>query len=199
MITPHDFMNCEDDENRENTGLKSVSKRLFEARTILINGGINYDTARRVNGQLLAMAAESDADIRLFVNSHGGHVECGDTIHDMIAFVAPRVLIIGTGWVASAGAHIYLSVPVADRYCLPNTRFLLHQPAGGSSGTASDIEIDAEEIVKMRERLNKIIAQKTGQKVRKVEQDTDRNFWMSAEEAKAYGVVGSIISSVNEL
>ena len=140
---------------------------------------------------LLVLAAESDEPIKLYINSPGGHVESGDTIFDVIRFVKPRVKIIGTGWVASAGALIYAAVPVEDRYSLPNTRFLLHQPAGGTRGQASDIAIEAEEILKMRRRLNETFAKQTGQPLEKIENDTDRNFWMSAAEAKDYGLVGA--------
>ena len=154
--------------------------------------------AERVTAQLLALSNESDADIRVIVNSPGGHVESGDTIHDMITFCGPKVKMIGTGWVASAGAHIYLGAPKENRMCLPNTRFLLHQPSGGVRGQASDIEIEAEEIVKMRERVNRMIARETGQPYEKVVKDTIRNFWMSAEAAKDYGIVSRIISRADE-
>jgi ATP-dependent Clp endopeptidase proteolytic subunit ClpP len=117
-----------------------VTDRLYEARTLLISGEVDSQLAQRVTGQLLAMSQESDADITIFIHSQGGHVESGDTIHDMIAFVTPRVKMVGTGWVASAGTHIYLAVPREDRYCLPNTRFLIHQPLGGIGGAATDIQ-----------------------------------------------------------
>lgn len=176
-----------------------VSERLFESRTILIHGEISSRVAREVTAQLLALAAASDDDITVFVHSEGGHVEAGDSIHDMMNFVKPRIIMIGTGWVASAGVHIYLAVPKKDRYCLPNTRFLIHQPMGGAGGAASDIQIEAEEILKARERLNQTIADQTGQSLEKVSKDTDRNHWMSPEEAKEYGIVGTIISSSAEL
>ena len=176
-----------------------VAERLHESRTILISGEVDSQLAQRVMGQLLAFSAESDDDIRLFINSPGGHVESGDTIHDMISFVTPRVKMIGTGWVASAGTHIYLAVPKEDRYCLPNTRFMIHQPLGGVGGQAMDIEIEAEEMLKARARLNGVIAKQTGQSLEKVEKDTDRNFWMSPSEAQEYGIVGKIISSYSEL
>lgn len=190
------FNESKKDEEKNGAG---IGKRLYDARTIVIASGINQKVARRVTEQLLAMSTDSDEPIRLYINSQGGHVESGDTIHDMISFVKPKVQIIGTGWVASAGAHIFLSVPVEDRYCLPNTRFLLHQPSGGAGGSATDIEIEADEIIKMRQRLNEIISRQTGQPLEKVQDDTDRNFWMSAEEAKEYGLVGTIISSMDEL
>ena len=176
-----------------------VAERLHESRTILISGEVDSQLAQRVMGQLLAFGAESDDDIRIFINSPGGHVESGDTIHDMISFVTPRVKMIGTGWVASAGTHIYLAVPKEDRYCLPNTRFMIHQPLGGVGGQAMDIEIEAEEMLKARARLNGVIAKQTGQSLEKVEKDTDRNFWMSPSEAQEYGIVGKIISSYSEL
>ena len=126
-------------------------------------------------------------------------MESGDTIHDMIGFVQPRVRIIGTGWVASAGTHIYLAAEKSDRLCLPNTRFMIHQPLGGIGGQAMDIEIEAGEMLKARDRLNRTIADRTGQPLERVEKDTDRNFWMSPEEARDYGIVGQIVSSVREV
>jgi ATP-dependent Clp protease protease subunit len=176
-----------------------MTERLFKARTLIISGEINQRLAASVTTNLLALAAESTADITLFINSQGGHVESGDTIHDLIRFLTPKVRIVGTGWVASAGALIYVSVPKELRYCLPNTRFLLHQPAGGTGGTASDIEIEAREILRMRDRLNRVFARETGQPLERIEEDTRRNFWLSAEEAQRYGIVGKIIKHQSEL
>jgi ATP-dependent Clp protease protease subunit len=177
-----------------------IAERLFQARKIIISGGIDQELAERVMAQLIAMsAADHNAPITIYINSQGGHVEAGDTIHDMIRFVAPPVRMIGTGWVASAGALIFVSVPREQRFCLPNTRFLLHQPAGGMGGTASDIAIEAKEIVKMRERLNLIFARETGQSVDRIVDDTHRNFWLSADDAKSYGLVGSIVAKEDEL
>lgn len=176
-----------------------IRERLFKSRTLIISGEVNQKLASSVMAQLLALASDSNEPISIFINSQGGHVESGDTIHDMIRFVEPRVRIIGTGWVASAGALIYVSVPVEDRYCLPHTRFLLHQPAGGVGGTAADIDIEAREIIKMRERLNRVFAEQTGQPLERIEEDTRRNFWLSAAEAKEYGLVGKIISESSEL
>jgi ATP-dependent Clp protease protease subunit len=176
-----------------------VTERLLRARTIIISGEINQKLASIVIGQLLAMAAEGDDDITVFINSQGGHVEAGDSIHDMMRFVTPRVRVVGTGWVASAGALIYVAVPRDQRFCLPNTRFLLHQPAGGSGGSASDIEIEAREILRMRDRLNRIFARETGQSIERIEEDTHRNFWLDAESAVKYGIVGKIIDKASEL
>jgi ATP-dependent Clp protease protease subunit len=176
-----------------------LAERLLRARTIIISGEIHQKLAASVSAQLLALAADSNDPITIYLNSQGGHVESGDTIHDMIRYVKPRVRIVGTGWVASAGALIFVSVPKTDRFCLPNTRFLLHQPAGGAGGTASDIEIEAREILRMRDRLNRIFAKETGQPLERIEEDTHRNFWLDAEPAKAYGLVGTIIKTMDEL
>jgi ATP-dependent Clp protease protease subunit len=176
-----------------------LRERLFRSRTLIISGEINQQLASHVMAQLLALSAASDDPITLFINSQGGHVESGDTIHDVVRFIKPRVRMIGTGWVASAATHIYLAAPLEDRFCLPNTRFLMHQPAGGVGGSAADIEIEAREILKMRERLIRVIARQTGQPVERVVEDTRRNFWLDAEAAKEYGIVGRIVESAEEL
>ena len=175
-----------------------IAKALYKSRTVLIFGEVDMKMAERVTAQLLAYA-ESEGDIRVIVNSPGGHVESGDTIHDMIRFVGNRVKMIGTGWVASAGAHIYLGAKKENRFCLPFTRFLLHQPLGGVRGQASDITIEAEEILKMRARLIKEISDETGQPYEKVVNDTERNFWIGAEDAVKYGLVAKVISSAKEV
>lgn len=177
----------------------SLKERLFKARTLVISGEINQALASHVIAQLLALAADSAEPVTIFINSQGGHVESGDTIHDVIRFIKPRVRMVGTGWVASAGALIFVSVPLEDRFALPNTRFLLHQPAGGSGGTAADIDIEAREIIKMRDRINRIFSEATGQPIERIEKDTHRNFWLGADEAKEYGLVGRIVTSEDEL
>jgi ATP-dependent Clp protease, protease subunit len=181
--------------------INELETRLFTQRKVLVFGAITDKVARDVTGRLLALAGDSDKPIDVYVNSPGGHVESGDTIHDMIRFVdaAAPVRIIGTGWVASAGALIFLAGAKERRLCLPNTRFLLHQPMGGVRGPATDIDIEAREIIKMRERINRIIARETGQPYEKVSHDTDRNYWMSTEEAIAYGMVGRVITSAKDL
>ena len=185
----------DDDKTKELPLGKETEANLFKSRSIFIYGGITQELAQKVCTQLVALAAASDEDIRIYVNSPGGHVESGDSIHDMIKFIKPKVWIIGTGWVASAGALIYVSVPKERRICLPNTRFLLHQPSGGTRGMASDIEIQAREIIKMNERLIKIYAKATGQSQEKIAKDIDRDYWLSAEDAVTYGLVGRIIES----
>jgi ATP-dependent Clp protease protease subunit len=181
--------------DEKESGAGKLEEKILETRTILLFGEISQKSAREVCQKLILLAALNDKDIKLIINSQGGHVEAGDTIHDMLKFVKPKVKILGTGWVASAGALIYVAVPVEDRYALPNTRFMLHQPSGGVGGQATDINIEAQEILKMRDRLNKTFSVQTGQPVERIEKDTDRNFWMSAEEAKAYGLVGKVITS----
>jgi ATP-dependent Clp protease protease subunit len=190
-----------DEEPKEETPkptpapFSTVLQNLFKSRTITIFGEINQKVAEGTVAQLLALAVENDDPIRIFINSPGGHVESGDSIHDMIRFIKPQVKVIGTGWVASAGAHIYLAAKKENRLCLPNTRFLIHQPLGGAGGKATDIAIEAKEIIKMRRRINEVISRETGQPLERVEKDTDRNYWMSAEEAKEYGLVSRIIET----
>ncbi|MGC6767142.1 ATP-dependent Clp protease proteolytic subunit [Enterococcus sp. LJL51] len=189
----------EEKENTPKNDQSMIMKKLWEERTILIYGEVTQDLAREVSSQLLLLAAMGDEPIKIFVNSPGGHVESGDTIHDMIQFVKPEVIVVGTGWVASAGVTIYLAADAKNRYCLPNTRFMIHQPAGGVQGQGTEIQIEAKEIVRMRERVNRMIAEATGQTYEQVAKDTDRNFWMSAEEAKEYGMVSKIIKSSDEI
>jgi ATP-dependent Clp protease protease subunit len=176
-----------------------LGERLLKARTIVISGEITQALAADVSARLLALAAESDDQVTIYINSQGGHVEAGDTIHDLVRFIRCPVRMIGTGWVASAAALIYVAVPRERRFCLPNTRFLLHQPAGGAGGSASDIEIEAKEILRMRDRLNRIFARETGQPLERIEEDTHRNFWLDATAAVRYGLVGRIVERMDEL
>ena len=207
LHTPMDPTDPDEEEGQEEqpprpnvTSLTTqVRDVLFRNRMLIISGEVTQKLAADVMGQLLAMSAESDERITVFINSQGGHVESGDTIHDMIQFVAAPVLMVGTGWVASAGALIYVAVPRERRFSLPNTRFLLHQPAGGSRGTAADVEIEAREILKMRERLNRVFAERTGQTLERIQDDTRRNFWLSAKEAQDYGLVGQIVASARDV
>jgi len=181
--------------------VNELESRLLKLRKVMIFGEINDKLAKDVTARLLTLSGDSEAPIDVFINSPGGHVESGDTIHDVIRFVGASVpvRIIGTGWVASAGAHIFLAGAKDKRFCLPNTRFLLHQPMGGVRGPAVDIGIEAKEIIKMRERLNWVISDETGQPLEKVVIDTDRNYWMSAREAVDYGMVTRIISGPADL
>ena len=188
----------EKQQNSKDTSSVVVEK-LLSSRSLIISGEINQELAEKVATQLLILQEMGDEPIKLFINSQGGHVEAGDTIHDMIKFIKPRVIIIGTGWVASAGITIYLAADKEDRYSLPNTRYMIHQPLGGCQGQATDINIEAKEIVRVRKRINNIISNATGQPLEKVEKDTDRNYWLNAEEAVDYGIVNKIITSYDEL
>ncbi len=174
-------------------------ERLFAARTVLLFGEVTAELAERVASQLLALAAAGPEPIRLYINSPGGHVESGDSIHDVIRFITPEVHVVGSGWVASAGALIYAACERRHRYALPNTRFLLHEPSGGIRGPAADIEIEARQVIAMRSRLNAIFARATGQTEEKIARDTERNHWMNAEEALAYGLVGRIVERADEV
>jgi ATP-dependent Clp protease protease subunit len=204
-IRPDPFHLDDDDDDAPEAAKKDdnpsslMEKALFDARTILLTGEINDKIARSTCAQLLAYSAVSEKPILLIISSPGGHVESGDMIHDMIKFVRAPVKILGTGWVASAGALIYSAGKKENRFALPNTRFLLHEPRGGVGGQASDVEIQAREIIKMRERLNQIFAAATGQPLERIKKDTDRDHWMGAKEAVEYGLVGKIVTSHKEI
>lgn len=173
--------------------------RLSQSRTIFVFGEINDKLARAVSERLVFLDQDGDGEIRVILNSPGGHVESGDTIHDMIDFVRSPVNIIATGWVASAGVHIYLAVEKNRRLSLPNTRFMIHQPSGGSQGKERDVAIAAEQIIKMRERIAREIAEGTGQPLEKVLVDIDRDFWMNTKEAIDYGLVGRVVKGTDEV
>lgn len=192
--------NNEKEKNENEKELPNLTlEKLLKTRTIIISGEINQALAERVSAQLLILEEISNEPIKIFLNSQGGHVEAGDTIHDMIKFVKPRVIMIGTGWVASAGITIYLAADKENRYSLPNTRYMIHQPLGGFNGQATDIGIEAKEILRVRKRINTIISEATGQPIEKINKDTDRNYWLNSNEALEYGIVNKIISSHSEL
>ena len=176
-----------------------MDEKLFKSRCLTIFGEINDKIARSVTERLLALASENDEPITLYISSPGGHVESGDVVYDIIKFIKPVVRVIGTGWVASAAATIYLAADKENRFALPNTRFLIHQPLGGSRGDATDIAIQAEQMVKTRSRINQLIAEETGQPVDKVAQDTDRDYWMTVDEALSYGIVSKVVNSIEQL
>ncbi len=189
--------NQEQKQEKETSSL--VLEKLLQSRSIIISGEINQALAEKITTQLLILQEMGDQPIKLFINSQGGHVEAGDTIHDMIKFIKPRVIVIGTGWVASAAITIYLAAEKQDRYSLPNTRYMIHQPLGGLNGQAADIAIEAKEILRVRKRINNIISEATGQPLEKIEKDTDRNYWLNAYEAIDYGIVNQVISKYEEL
>jgi ATP-dependent Clp protease protease subunit len=176
-----------------------LEDKAFKARTLLIFGTVTDVTAADVTRRLIALDADSADPIDVLVSSPGGHLESGDAIHDILRFIAAPVNMIGTGWVGSAATHLYLAVPRERRYCLPNTRFLIHQPSGGAGGPATDIAIQAVEIIKARERIARTIARETGKSLEAVLSDIERDRWMSAEEAVEYGLVSRIIERKTEL
>ena len=195
----HHTLAADDKAAKKDAPEKMEEQLLFKGRFVMIFGEIDDKMAHATCRRLLALSQESDAPITLLISSPGGHVESGDAIHDMIRFVRAPVTTVGTGWVASAGTHIYLAAPKERRLALPNTRFMIHQPAGGAGGQASDIAIQAREIIKTRERLARVIAKQTGKTYETVLADMERDYWMSAEEAIKYGIVSRIITQQKEL
>ena len=192
-----------DQDKDEATAARSpgslTEKLAFKSRFVLVFGEVDHAMARSTCERLIALAEESDAPIQVMVSSPGGHVESGDAIHDMIRFVRAPVTTIGSGWVASAGTHIFLAAPPQRRVCLPNTRFMIHQPAGGAGGPATDIAIQAKEILRTRERIARVISRETGKPMEKVTSDMERDYWMSAEEAIAYGIVSRVVETHRDL
>ena len=176
-----------------------LEEKAFKSRTVMLFGAITDATASDVARRLIALDADSSAPIDMLVSSPGGHLESGDAIHDILSFITAPVNMIGTGWVGSAATHLYLGVPRERRFCTPNTRFLIHQPSGGAGGQATDIAIQAQEILKARERIAREIARETGKPLDTVLLDIERDRWLSAEEAVAYGLVGRIVKNKAEL
>ncbi|MEX0338198.1 MAG: ATP-dependent Clp protease proteolytic subunit [Arenibacterium sp.] len=187
------------EENGKDAQNPRVDQLFFKSRTVIIAGGIDDKLAQKAVTHLLALAEDSDDPINVFISSPGGHVESGDMVHDVIKFIRPTVRTIGSGWVASAGALIFVGAAPENRFCLPNTRFLLHQPSGGIRGQVSDLMIQAEQIRIMTERFNHLFAAATGQTAAKIAEDTQRDFWLTSQEAVEYGLCGKIISSADEL
>jgi ATP-dependent Clp protease, protease subunit len=198
-----DFYLADDEKNskdKDKEGSSSMMESLsMKTRFVYVFGGINDKVARATCERLLILAEESDKPINMLVSSPGGHVESGDAIHDMIKFIGVPVNTIGSGWVASAGTHIFLAAPKERRMCLPNTRFMIHQPSGGAGGQATDIAIQAKEIVKTRERIAQTVADATGKPLAKVLEDIERDYWMSPKEAIEYGILSKVIKSKTEV
>ncbi len=192
-------MSSKKKDKDEEEGAAQISTLFFKSRNVIIAGQIDDKLAQKTVTHLLALAEDGDDPINLFISSPGGHVESGDMVHDMIRFIRPTVRTIGSGWVASAGALIFIGAEKENRFCLPNTRFLLHQPSGGIGGTATDMQIQAEQLRLMRERFDKMFAEATGQKPERIRKDTMRDFWLNTEQAIDYGLLGKVITSVDEL
>jgi len=190
----------EDEDDREDSKQADpLLVKMLKTRTILLSGEINKDLAEKTIRQLLLLESMGDDPIRIFIDSPGGDADAGYAIFDMIRFVKPPVWTIGMGLVASAAAIIQLASPGERRVGLPNSHYLIHQPLSGIRGVATDIEIHARELEKLREKINQLIAEETGVSVDQVEKDTDRDYWMNAEEAVKYGLISRIVTNRNEL
>ena len=173
--------------------------KMMKTRSILLSGEVNKELAERVVRSLLLLEEAGSEPVKIFIDSPGGDVDAGYAIFDMIRFIDAPVYTVGMGLVASAGALILLAAPKERRIGLPNSHYLIHQPLSGIRGVATEIEIHARELEKLREKLNKLISDETGKKIAKVAQDTDRDYWMSASEAKDYGLLSQVIIRRNEI
>ena len=187
------------ENEKDSDDLNGLQSKLLKTRTVLISGEINKEMAEKLIRHLLLLEAESDESIKVFIDSPGGDADAGYAIYDMLRFIRPDVICIGMGTVASAAALIHLAATKERRLSLPNAHFLIHQPLSGIRGVATEIEIHACELEKLRTKINKLIASETGQSEEKVAKDTDRDYWLSAEEALNYGLVSRIVSNRNEL
>ena len=192
-------MNDNDKEKSKEREMDAVTEKMLKTRTILLSGEVNKEMAEKVVRQLLLLEADSEDPIKVFIDSPGGDVDAGFAIFDMIRFVKPEVYIVGMGLVASAAALILLAAPSERRLGLPNSHYLIHQPLSGMRGVATEIEIHAKELDKLRRKLNKLISDETGQKIERVEKDTDRDYWMGAEESLEYGLISKIIYYRSEM
>ncbi|GMO45482.1 MAG: ATP-dependent Clp protease proteolytic subunit [Termitinemataceae bacterium] len=194
---------CDDDEdckgNSKDKGNDGLADKMLKTRTILLSGEINKDLAEKTIRQLLLLENLGDDPIRVFIDSPGGDADAGFAIFDMLRFVKPEVWTIGMGLVASAAAIVQLASPKERRVGLPNSHYLIHQPLSGIRGVATDIEIHAKELDKLREKINVLIAEETGNVKKDVEKHTDRDYWMTAEEAVKYGLLSKVITNRNEL
>jgi ATP-dependent Clp protease protease subunit len=188
-----------DEKDEKKPSGPDFADKFLKTRTILLSGEVDKALAEKVIRQLLILEAESDEPIKIMIDSPGGDVDAGYAIFDMIRFVKPKVITVGMGLVASAGALILLASPKDDRVGLPNSHYLIHQPLSGIRGVATEIEIHAQELEKLRVKINKLISEETGTDLAKVEKDTDRDFWMSADEALDYGLLSKVITQREDL
>ena len=188
-----------DESRTENIQQEILAEKMLKTRTILLSGEIRKGLAEKTIRQLLLMEAAGDTPVRIFIDSPGGDADAGFAIFDMIRFINPPVWTIGMGLVASAAAIIQLAAPKERRLGLPNSHYLIHQPLSGIRGVATDIEIHARELDKLREKINRLIADETGNPVKQVEKDTDRDYWMVAQEAVKYGLINRVITNRDEI
>ena len=195
------FFGSDDDkeEKSQESGSEVMNTKFLKTRQILLSGEVNKALAEKIVRQLLVMEADSDQPIRIFIDSPGGDVDAGYAIFDMVRFVKAPVYCIGMGLVASAGALILLAADKSRRVAMPNSRYLIHQPLSGIRGVANDIEIHAQELEKIKAKINQVISQETGKPLDQVAKDTDRDYWLSATEALDYGLVSTVVSRRDEL
>lgn len=198
--TPIPYLQEEEEEEERPKGAGDFNAKLLKTRTVVVADVINKKMAQRVISQLLLLEQEDPKkDIKIFINSPGGDADAGFAIYDIMRFIRPKVKAICAGITASAAVIILLGAAKENRYSMPNARILIHQPSTGVMGTAADIQIEAGEIIKFRDKINRLIAQETGQSIEKVENDTRRNFWMTGEEALRYGLISKIVNRREEM
>ena len=189
----------EEDKEKNAKQESPVNEKLLKTRSILLSGEINKDSADKLIKDLLVLESESNEPVKLYINSPGGDVDAGYAIYDMIRFVKCPVIIIGMGLVASAAALVLLAVPSERRVGLPNSSYLIHQPLSQMRGNATEIEIHALQLEKIKAKINKVISEATGKSLEQVAKDTDRDHWLNAEEALEYGLISKTVSSREEL
>jgi ATP-dependent Clp protease, protease subunit len=193
------FFNDSDEKDNGNGEKDILIQKLLKSRTILLCGEVDKKLSEKIARQLILLEEDGNDPIKVFIDSPGGDADAGFAIFDMIRFIKPKVYTIGMGLVASAGALILLASSKECRLGLPNSHYLIHQPLSGIRGVATEIEIHANEVDKLRIKINKLISEETGQDVKKVEKDTDRDYWMNAQEAQNYGLISKIISNRDEI
>ena len=188
-----------EEQKKEQAPDPALQDKLLKTRSIMVSGEINKDSADAFIKQLLVLDSESNEKITVYINSPGGDVDAGYAMFDMVRFVSSPVLMVGCGLVASAAAVLYLAVGKDRRYALPNSSYLIHQPMSGMKGVATDIQIHARQMVKLRAKLDGVIAEQTGKSVEEVSRDTERDHWLDSAEAQAYGIVGKIVTRKTDL
>lgn len=191
--------NEEDEKKKSASKPDALAEKFLKTRQILLSGEINKELAQTVNKQLLLLESDGTKPIYIYIDSPGGDVSAGFAIFDMIRFVNAPVVLIGNGLIASAAALILLAVPKERRVGLPHSSYLIHQPLSEMRGVATDLQIQAEEMAKTRALLNKIIAEQTGKDEKQVKKDTERDYWLTADEALEYGLISKVISTRKEL
>lgn len=189
----------EDKEDKKKDQADIFSEKFLKTRQILLSGEINKELADKIIRQLLILEADNNKNITMYIDSPGGDVDAGYAIFDMIRFIKAPVTLVGMGLIASAATLVLLAVPKERRIGLPNSHYLIHQPMSGMKGVATEIEIHAQEMAKTREKIDKLIASETGQDLAQVSKDTDRDYWLNAEEALKYGLISKIVTNRSEL